>query len=85
MGLLPLEFIKGQGIEELKIEGSDQFDFNYLDKIDNKNKEIELKIKKITGDIISTKLKVRLDTPEEISYWQNGGILPMAWREEIRK
>ena len=46
---------------------------------------LTVKIKKQTGDIISAKLDVRLDTPEEIDYWQNGGILPMAWREEVRK
>ena len=85
MGLLPLQFQDGQGIEELNIEGSDVFDFINLDKINNENKEIEFKIKKQTGDIITAKLNVRLDTPEEIQYWQNGGILPMAWREEVRK
>ncbi len=85
MGLLPLQFKNGQGIEELNIEGTDVFDFLNLDKINNDNKEVDLKIKKQTGDIISAKLDVRLDTPEEIQYWQNGGILPMAWREEIRK
>jgi aconitate hydratase len=85
MGLLPLQFQDGQGIEELNIEGSDVFDFIDLDKINNENKQIEFKIKKQTGDIITAKLNVRLDTPEEIQYWQNGGILPMAWREEVRK
>jgi len=85
MGLLPLQFKQGQGIEELQIQGSDIFDFVNLDKISNDHKEIDLKIKKQTGDIISAKLDVRLDTPEEIDYWQNGGILPMAWREEVRK
>ena len=85
MGLLPLQFKQGQGIEELQIQGSDVFDFIHLDKISNDHKEIDIKIKKQTGDIISAKLDVRLDTPEEIDYWQNGGILPMAWREEIRK
>jgi len=85
MGLLPLQFKEGQGIEELNIVGSDVFDFINLDKITNENKEIEFKIKKQTGDIISAKLDVRLDTPEELQYWKNGGILPMAWREEIRK
>ena len=85
MGLLPLQFKQGQGIEELQIQGSDIFDFVNLDKISNEHKEIDLKIKKQTGDIISAKLDVRLDTPEEIDYWQNGGILPMAWREEVRK
>jgi len=85
MGLLPLQFKEGQGIEELNIEGSDVFDFVNLDKITNENKEVNFKIKKLTGDIVLAKLDVRLDTPEELQYWKNGGILPMAWREEVRK
>jgi len=85
MGLLPLQFKNNQGIDDLNIEGSDVFDFLNLEKIDENNKEIDLKIKKQTGDIILAKLDVRLDTPEELQYWKNGGILPMAWREEVKQ
>ena len=81
MGLLPLEFEKGQGIEELGIINTDQFSLIGLNKINNDNKKVLMKIHKETGDIIDVQLNVRLDVPEEVTFWKNGGILPTAFKE----
>ena len=81
MGLLPLEFEKGQGIEELKIMSTDQFSIIGLEKISNDNKKVTMKIHKDSGDVIDVKLNVRLDVPEEVTFWTNGGILPTAYKE----
>ena len=81
MGLLPLEFEKGQGIEELGIINTDQFSLIGLNKINNNNKKVLMKIHKETGDIIDVQLNVRLDVPEEVTFWKNGGILPTAFKE----
>ena len=81
MGLLPLEFEKGQGIEELGIINTDQFSLIGLNKINNNNKKVLMKIHKETGDIIDVQLNVRLDVPEEVTFWKNGGILPTALKE----
>ena len=81
MGLLPLEFKKGQGIEELGIISTDQFSLIGLNKINNNNKKVLMKIHKETGDIIDVQLNVRLDVPEEVTFWKNGGILPTAFKE----
>ena len=81
MGLLPLEFEKGQGIEELGIISTDQFSLIGLNKINNDNKKVLMKIHKETGDIIDVQLNVRLDVPEEVNFWKNGGILPTAFKE----
>ena len=81
MGLLPLEFKKGQGIEELGIISADQFSLIGLNKINNNNKKVLMKIHKETGDIIDVQLNVRLDVPEEVTFWKNGGILPTAFKE----
>ena len=40
-----------------------------------------MKIHKETGDIIDVQLNVRLDVPEEVTFWKNGGILPTAFKE----
>ena len=40
-----------------------------------------MKIHKETGDVIDIKLNVRLDVPEEVVFWKNGGILPTAYKE----
>jgi len=81
MGLLPLEFLPGNGIEELGISSSDQFTITGLDQIDNDQKEVDLLIQKESGDIVKAKLKARLDIPDEIIFWKNGGILQTAWKE----
>jgi len=81
MGLLPLEFEKGQGIDELGIISTDQFSLIGLNKINNDNKKVLMKIHKETGDIIDVQLNVRLDVPEEVTFWKNGGILPTAFKE----
>ena len=81
MGLLPLQFEKGQGIDELKIESSDQFSLTGLNKISDDNKKVLMQIHKETGDVIEVYLKARLDVPEEVNFWKNGGILPTAYRE----
>ncbi len=81
MGLLPLEFENGQGINELNIESSDQFSLLGLNDITNENKKVLMKIHKQTGDIIEVTLNARLDVPEELNFWKNGGILPTAYKE----
>ena len=81
MGLLPLEFEKGQGIDELGIISTDQFSLIGLNKINNDNKKVLMKIHKETGDIIDVQLNVRLNVPEEVTFWKNGGILPTAFKE----
>ena len=81
MGILPLQFKSGQGINELGIKGSDQFSIIGLDKIDNENKKVIMKIHKEAGDIIDIELEARLDVPEELVFWKNGGILPTAYKE----
>ena len=69
MGLLPLEFEKGQGIEEIGIQSNDQFSILGLDKINDNQKKAQMKIHKETGDVIDIKLKVRLDVPDEVVVW----------------
>ena len=84
MGILPLEFEKGFGISELQLEGSETFDISNLSNIALNHNYVELLIKRVVGDVVKVKLKARLDTPEELNYWKNGGILPTVWRETVK-
>jgi len=81
MGLLPLEFLPGNGISELGIEATDLFTIKGLNQINNDHKEVDLLIQKESGDVVKVKLKVRLDNPDEVIFWKNGGILQTAWKE----
>ena len=84
MGILPLEFEKGFGISELQLEGSETFNISNLSNIALNHNYVELLIKRAVGDVVKVKLKARLDTPEELNYWKNGGILPTVWRETVK-
>ena len=81
MGLLPLEFLPGNGISELGIVTTDQFSVVGLDQVSNEHKEVDLLIHKESGDVVKAKLKARLDNPDEVIFWKNGGILQTAWKE----
>jgi len=81
MGLLPLEFLLDNGITELGIVSTDQFSIVGLDKISDEHKEVDLLIHKESGDIVKAKLRARLDNPDEVIFWKNGGILQTAWKE----
>ncbi len=81
MGILPLEFFPDNGIAELGIVSTDQFSIIGLDKIDNEHKKVDLLIHKESGDIVKAKLRARLDNPDEVIFWKNGGILQTAWKE----
>ena len=79
--LLPLEFESNYGIEELGIVKTDRFSVLGIKDVNDDNKILNLVIEKQNGEKIHTKLKARLDTPDEVIFWKNGGILPTAWKE----
>jgi len=84
MGIIPLQFEKGYGVTELKLDGSETFDISNLSEVSLDKKYVELSIKKTSGDVTKIKLFSRLDTPEELNYWKNDGILPAVWRDTIK-
>jgi len=44
-----------------------------------------VKAKKADGTVVSFKARVRIDTPQEILYYQHGGILPFVLRQLLAK
>ncbi len=84
MGILPLQFIGGQNVESLGLTGEEVFEFPGLKLlldaklVSGRN----LKVKAIAADGASKEFeaKVRIDTPQEILYYENGGILQYVLR-----
>ena len=74
MGVLPLQFSAGESVEALGLTGEEVVDIGDLE-----NGEA----KKVTVTAGSTEFEatVRLDTPNEIAYFQNGGILQTVLRK----
>jgi len=82
MGVLPLEFPAGQTAESLGLTGREVYDITGLG--DGSAKEVTVSAKPDSGDPITFKAKVRIDTPQEVLYYQHGGILQYVLRQMVK-
>ncbi len=80
MGVLPLCFMAGEGHEELGFDGTETFDIP-LDNDIQALQELEVTATKSDGSTVVFKTTVRLDTPVEVDYYRNGGILHTVLRK----
>jgi aconitate hydratase len=85
MGILPLQFMEGEDAEKLGITGEETFDIIGLSQGLRPRQLVDFIIHKPDGRVIKTKLIVRLDTPMEVQYYLNGGILQYVLRQIIRQ
>ena len=85
MGVLPLEFTDGQNAASLGLTGKESFDLENLSQAiasDFKDgKTLTLKATSEDGSSKEIKVKVRIDTPQEVLYYVNGGILQYVLRQ----
>jgi aconitate hydratase len=74
MGVLPLQFLDGQGRESLNLDGSEVFTIRGLSKL-SPRQEIEVTARSDSGELKTFKALARLDNEIEVDYYNNGGIL----------
>ncbi|MEJ2721154.1 MAG: aconitate hydratase AcnA, partial [bacterium] len=75
MGVLPLEFTNGQSWKSLGLEGDETFDIPGLSDDLKPGQIVKVTAKKKDGSTCEFDAKVRIDTPVEVEYYRNGGIL----------
>ncbi|MEX2286329.1 MAG: aconitate hydratase AcnA [Planctomycetaceae bacterium] len=80
MGVLPLEFRPGESREALGLDGTETFDIS-LDKSLQPLQAIEVAAQKPGGACVRFTALCRIDTPVEIEYYRNGGILHTVLRQ----
>jgi aconitate hydratase len=78
MGVLPLQFAPGESIEALGLSGEETFDFGDLEN--GEAKTVTVTVTPDGGSPRRFEATVRLDTPNEVTYFQNGGILQTVLR-----
>jgi len=83
MGVLPLQFKEGVGAQSLNLDGSETFDVVGLDGGIRPQQDVTLVIRRANGTREEIPVKLRIDTPIEIDYYQHGGILPYVLRQLI--
>jgi aconitate hydratase len=81
MGVLPLQFKEGQNALTLGLDGTETFNLTGLDSGVRPRQDAMLTITKADGSATTIPLTLRIDTPIEIEYFKNGGILPYVLRQ----
>lgn len=80
MGILPLEFPAGQTWKSLGLDGKETFDIPELNNDMEPRSSTKVVATKDDGTKIEFDAVVRIDTPVEMDYYRNGGILQTVLR-----
>jgi aconitate hydratase len=81
MGVLPLQFEEGTNAQTLKLDGSETFDVTGLTGQLRPRQNATLVIHRKGGATDQVNVRVRIDTPIEVDYYEHGGILPFVLRQ----
>jgi len=85
MGVLPLEFLDGATRQSLGLTGFETFEVTGVPAaIETGSKQVTVKATAADGTSKTFEAKVRIDTPREVEYFRNGGILPYVLRQLAR-
>ena len=76
--MLPCEFIEGQTAESLGLEGNESFTIEGI-----ADEFVPGKILEVRAGDKTFQVKARVDTPLEIEYLKNGGVLSYVLRNFI--
>jgi aconitate hydratase len=89
MGILPLQFEAGQNVESLGLNGEEVYDFPGLKSLLAAKvtgvRTLEVKATAADGGVKRFNARVRIDTPQEIEYFEHGGILQYVLRQLAAK
>ncbi|MDQ2140438.1 aconitate hydratase AcnA [Alcaligenaceae bacterium A4P071] len=81
MGVLPLQFIGDDSWQSLGITGRETYDITGLENGIRPQQDVTLTIHREDGTKQDVKVLLRIDTPIEVDYYLNGGILPFVLRQ----
>jgi aconitate hydratase len=84
MGVLPLQFREGEGVDELGLTGRETFTIAGLANLQPRQ-VVEVSYTREDGTSGSFRALARIDGPTELTYLQNGGILPTVLRRLYRE
>jgi aconitate hydratase len=85
MGVLPCQFKEGVNAQTLGLDGTEKFDLVGLEDGLLPQMDVTLHIQRANGDTQEVPLTLRIDTPIEVDYYLNGGILPYVLRQLLEE
>ncbi len=80
MGVLPLQYAEGETAASLGLDGDETFDIPVTDDV-RPGQSLRITAHKSGGGTIEFTALCRLDTPIEVDYYRNGGILHYVLRD----
>ena len=80
MGIIPLQFLPGESSETYKIDGTEEYSIRLEDDLKPAS-EVEVQAKRVDGSEFTFMTRSRIDTPVEVEYYRDGGILRTVLRK----
>ncbi len=85
MGVLPLQFPDGVDRKSLKLTGEETWDIEGLERGIEPRMQVRATIRRPDGASEQVDLLCRVDTADELAYYQNGGILHYVLRNMVKQ
>jgi aconitate hydratase len=89
MGILPLQFQRGENVASLGLTGEEVYQIEGLSAAlaDRQARRREITVRATRADRSAQQVRaiVRIDTPQEVLYYQHGGILQYVLRQLLAK
>jgi aconitase A len=84
MGVLPLVYESGQSAETLGLTGRETFDVRGLSGKLTPRQKVTVRARREDGSVVEFQAIARLDTPVDVDYYRNGGILHTVLRSLVK-
>ena len=83
MGVLPLEFMSGETRQTVGLTGFETFFIDGMSDDMKPRAMLTVRARTTDGSEKTFRAVSRIDTPEEMSYYKHGGILPYVLRQLV--
>lgn len=83
MGVLPLQFKEGDTPASLGLDGTEFYSFDIDDNL-KPMQMVQVTARKANGETVKFEARCRIDTPVEVDYYRNGGILQTVLRQFMK-
>jgi aconitate hydratase len=83
MGVLPCQFKNGESAKTHALVGNEEFELRGVEAGIRPGQDLTLVVKRADGSVSEIVVKLRVDTPIEVEYFNHGGILPYVLRSLV--
>lgn len=84
MGVLPLQFLEGEELSTHGLTGRECFEIVGVEGSLKPGQRLSVKATADDGTQTSFEVKCRIDTPQEVLYFEHGGVLPYVVRQLLK-